>query len=477
MTRFIFNLIFFGLIFTVIGQQCETDIDLTYWSMKGSPRGDWQVVNSNHVIGSNDGISSSYYISNTSFINVKISGTISVENHNDRDFVGLVFGYKKPTNIAENSDYNFFLLDWKGETEGVSGYIAHSGLRLSHYNGFITRTGHQEYMWGTKNNPPTRNLLANLYDDTLGWKPYQEYFIEVIYTSKYFSVSIDSNMIFTKEGCFEPGGFGYYCMSQMQVHFKDFKYQSFVDFMPSSSSVCIDEDITFSLFDPACSDIPPFVESLIWDFGDNSFSTALSPIHSYGYADKFDVMLVVNKTHQCIDTIIKEITVNPFPHLNLGPDMELAQCTKVTLQSMANGNSVLWSTGETTDVIELVNIPNDTILWVEAVNKGCKSSDTLRIKVIPQQEKLFFPNAFTPNGDGINDVFAPVGQLDNAAQYHLMIYDRWGQLIYESVDPHIGWNGNSTGSGVYIYKVIYEMTDCAGNDKSYTKLSAFTLID
>jgi gliding motility-associated-like protein len=65
---------------------------------------------------------------------------------------------------------------------------------------------------------------------------------------------------------------------------------------------------------------------------------------------------------------------------------------------------------------------------------------------------VFVPNAFTPDGDGINDTFAPV--LDCAtSDYRLSVFDRWGQMIWSSDDPQAAWDGTAGGdpphTGVY----------------------------
>lgn len=60
-------------------------------------------------------------------------------------------------------------------------------------------------------------------------------------------------------------------------------------------------------------------------------------------------------------------------------------------------------------------------------------------------EKIFIPNAFTPDGDGLNDIFRPIisGELNH---YYLKIFDRNGSVVFTSTDPAIGWLGNSKSS-------------------------------
>lgn len=92
------------------------------------------------------------------------------------------------------------------------------------------------------------------------------------------------------------------------------------------------------------------------------------------------------------------------------------------------------------------------------------STDTLRSYSnevgITQLSNIYLPNAFSPNGDGINDIFRPVNYFPEVtADYLMLIYNRWGQKVYESKSPYEGWNGNFNGEiaplGVYFYYVRY----------------------
>ena len=72
--------------------------------------------------------------------------------------------------------------------------------------------------------------------------------------------------------------------------------------------------------------------------------------------------------------------------------------------------------------------------------------------------QLYIPTAFTPNGDGLNDEFKAVGE--GVDFFHLNVYDRWGNLIFESNQIEMGWNGQVNGqlaqSGFYSYEIVAE---------------------
>lgn len=100
------------------------------------------------------------------------------------------------------------------------------------------------------------------------------------------------------------------------------------------------------------------------------------------------------------------------------------------------------------------------IFEVVAVNSiGCTTTKKDIVEIIDCDSiYIYFPNAFTPNGDGLNDVFAPVGQVDN---WELEIFDQWGKLIYKGNKP---WAGNNVAD-LYAFKAYWKQK---GNHKQYT---------
>ena len=96
--------------------------------------------------------------------------------------------------------------------------------------------------------------------------------------------------------------------------------------------------------------------------------------------------------------------------------------------------------------------------WVEVTDSNnCTGRDSIQIYPC---EKLVVPNAFTPNGDGINDVFKPT-VFGVAINYTMTIYNRWGQMIFKSSDPGNGWDGTISGkpqpTGTYVWDCQYKL--------------------
>jgi len=99
-----------------------------------------------------------------------------------------------------------------------------------------------------------------------------------------------------------------------------------------------------------------------------------------------------------------------------------------------------------------------TIMLVATNPEGCRDTATKQYYYLPG---FWLPNAFTPNHDGQNDVFRPVTQRTSLEPYQLLIFNRWGQLIFRSTNPDEGWDGTFEGeqcqSGIYSYMVQYRM--------------------
>jgi len=115
-----------------------------------------------------------------------------------------------------------------------------------------------------------------------------------------------------------------------------------------------------------------------------------------------------------------------------------------------------WSTGETS---RSILVKTAGLFTLQVVDKqGCAGMDSVNVTTKDCQALLVFPNAFTPNNDGLNDVFR-LKYPGDVADYHLQIFNRWGQLIFSSSDPFSGWDGRFENeleaAGTYVWIVRY----------------------
>ena len=106
---------------------------------------------------------------------------------------------------------------------------------------------------------------------------------------------------------------------------------------------------------------------------------------------------------------------------------------------------------------------------------GCVATDTLALTLQPNESYFIMPSCFTPNFDGINDLFAV--EAENLSTFEMLIYNRWGELLYQTNSLLPGWrgfsdNGYSYPDGVYEYRI-----NATGKDgQVYQRTGGVTLI-
>ena len=135
------------------------------------------------------------------------------------------------------------------------------------------------------------------------------------------------------------------------------------------------------------------------------------------------------------DTVYVE--VQPLPEVDLGRDTIIEFNSSITLYASAGYDSYLWQDGSTS-LEYYTEVPG--IFWIEVSDDmGCKSSDTILID--PISIDIHVPTAFSPNGDNLNEVFVPVSAYEIKMIYELMIFNRFGEMVFKSNDFELGWNG------------------------------------
>jgi gliding motility-associated-like protein len=154
-------------------------------------------------------------------------------------------------------------------------------------------------------------------------------------------------------------------------------------------------------------------------------------------------------------------------HVSVAPPVLLPERYLVCFGDLARMDwshhldAISWSNGLSGTDLEL---PEGQYSYVAVDTNGCLREGDLLIYSDPVADGTsFIPNTFTPNGDGVNDLFAVPGVYRSG--FSLEIYNRWGELLYETQDPVQGWNGYCKGSaapdGTYIYHVKFK-ADCKG---------------
>jgi PKD repeat protein len=251
-------------------------------------------------------------------------------------------------------------------------------------------------------------------------------------------------------------------------------------------SGCVPLTVTFT--DPN----PDEGQTYFWNFGDNGddgFSVARHPTHTYDVVGVFDVTLTTKSTFGCISTVVFEdmITVLPKPEASFTAQPLATSIIKPVIDFDNTSTDILYGNwnfgdGSSSDQLNVQHVYNDTgsfnVQLVVVNTEGCK--DTLSQLIIITNESTFWvPNAFNPHSiNPGNATFSPIGYGIDPDNYHMIIYDRWGGKIYETYDLNHGWNGKLPGGkyapgGSYTWIVIYN--DLGGNIKQ--KSGTVTIID
>ena len=157
----------------------------------------------------------------------------------------------------------------------------------------------------------------------------------------------------------------------------------------------------------------------------------------------------------CYKVITTHLLVKPEIRVSIGADTCLSVGDTIGLKVRVAGSSgTTWQDGSHDSLFRVIRPGR---YWVTVLVNNCRGADTIRVTACSGINPLFFPSAFSPNGDGLNDLFRPKG--GEVADFHMIIYDRWGQLVFDSHDPGTGWDGTYRGktcqAGVYTYIATY----------------------
>jgi gliding motility-associated-like protein len=209
-----------------------------------------------------------------------------------------------------------------------------------------------------------------------------------------------------------------------------------------------------------------------WDFGDGTVGTGPNPIHTFTNNGCNTVTLTVSFGAGCSTTDSIPCMINVFPqpiaNFTVSPtSIDILNPTAYFTNTSLNSTIWLWDFGDSTSstLQNPVHTYGDmgfypVVLFVSTAN-GCTDSVTYNV-IVNDFITMFIPNAFTPNSDGINDVFNVYSNGISTDSFEMLIFDRWGNKILTTKNLHEGWNGRVHNHGelvqidVYVYKVNYK---------------------
>ena len=187
-----------------------------------------------------------------------------------------------------------------------------------------------------------------------------------------------------------------------------------------------------------------------------SGTTAVFP----NFTQTFTVFVTDSEGCTASDEVTVYVTQPPF--IEAGPDREVSWLDEVRLLGSTAGTGAYWTPAENVDCDTCLT-PVLTVLepgWyvlTASDSTGCSGQDSTYVDVF---YPVYVPNSFTPDGDGINDVFKVEGE--DLRGFWMKVFNRWGEVIFESADPEEPWLGNVDGGdhyapdGIYFYQVRIE---------------------
>jgi gliding motility-associated-like protein len=176
---------------------------------------------------------------------------------------------------------------------------------------------------------------------------------------------------------------------------------------------------------------------------------------------------VISDQYNCSDTLSQTIVVNPLPVVDAGDDVTIYFGEQTQLAAGTNkGIIYAW---EPPAGLNYNNVPNpiaspaqSTTYMVTVIDENqCRNTDSVTV-FVRSDIPVIIPSAFSPNGDGRNDVFR-VGNTSFHRLQEFRVFNRWGQEIFSTTDPKKGWDGTFKGvpqeTGVYNYIIRVSYPD------------------
>gem|GEM_PF-6602586 len=228
-----------------------------------------------------------------------------------------------------------------------------------------------------------------------------------------------------------------------------------------------------------------------WDFGDGNISNeSLITDHAYTEPGCYDVTLTLTAENGCIgETVFEDIVCaynypnatfiidNPTQYVNTNSFEFSNLSSDAHTYEWDFGDGTLSNSVNPTHTYTGLNTGFYSVNLIAYNEVGCSDEAFNTIQLI-EELSVYVPNCITPNNDGTNDVFLPIIDAGIDPQsYHLFIFNRWGEIMFESMNKDIGWDGTYGGNivkdGVYTWKINFNSPD---NEEEYEYVGHVSII-
>jgi gliding motility-associated-like protein len=212
------------------------------------------------------------------------------------------------------------------------------------------------------------------------------------------------------------------------------------------------------------------IQPYTWSLNNSNLQTTNIANYTHTTAGANTIKLLAN--HRCgADSVNYNFMVLPLPRVNLGAD-SIIMCPGELKMIGINqaSDSIFWSTGEVNvDSISINGLT--TPIRVDVYNNGCLTKDSIFVST---NCDIYIPTAFSPNNDGFNDLFNMMNK--SIKTYSLKIFNRWGELVFETNDLTNSWNGTYKGEPCQVDNYTYIASGIRSNNEPFYMKGTLALL-
>ena len=235
-----------------------------------------------------------------------------------------------------------------------------------------------------------------------------------------------------------------------------------LDFTPTDTSGCLPLTVQFT---GLASLSTGNISAWSWSFGDGKYASVQNPLHTYLDDGTYDVSLIAITNYGCSDTITKTAVVTAYPSaiasFNNSPAIGMTEEPIEFTNLSKRADNWIWTFGDDSPQSTLKNPthvyqdPGQYMVTLEAINAhGCNDKISYTITVA-DEILIYVPNVFTPDNNDFNQTWKYSITGIDIYDFTMIVYNRWGQIVWQSHDPAAEWDGFYNGKlvqdGVYVW--------------------------
>jgi len=255
------------------------------------------------------------------------------------------------------------------------------------------------------------------------------------------------------------------CVHDTSILVNSIHPQPITNFGISKKEVCLGDAVYFT---DSTNSMDGTTVQWNWEMGDGRIKNTQNVLYIYAAAQTYNVSLYTVNSHGCrSNTLVKPVTVNPYPTVNAGPDRRMLEGGTITIQAIATGNNLqyLWTPSQYLNDPGIIKPKCDAkfdMLYTLTVTApgGCAVTDQMFVDVLKMPK---IPNTFSPNNDRINDLWE-IQYLDEYAEQHTQVFTRTGQKVFESRGRYQPWDGKYKGNELPVDTYYFIIEAGSGRD-------------